>query len=88
MTTYTYIGGGDDSPQIITFMGKQDFMIGEETEVTDTSILKKIKNHPCFKEGKADRKEIMAKAKAAKKAADEQRKEDLIVNARALKQRK
>jgi len=86
--TYTYIGGGEDSPQLIDFMGKQTFLLGEETEVTDANILKKIENNQCFVEGSIDRKKIVKNAIEAKKTADAQRKEDLIVNARELKRRK
>ena len=87
MTIYTYIGGGETSPQIINFMGRQEFMIGEEVDVTDLKLLAKLKTHQCFVEGKADRRKIAGDAKKAKDKADAQRKADLLVNAREIKRR-
>ena len=60
--TYTYIGGGEDAPQITNFMGRQEFVIGEETEVTDTVILGKIKTNQCFIKGAVERKKIIVAA--------------------------
>ncbi len=87
MTIYTYIGGGADAPQLTNFMDKQEFMIGEETEVTDTELLAKLKNNQCFVEGKVDRREIIKNAKEAQDKATAQVIEDKIVNAREMKRR-
>lgn len=88
MTIYTYIGGGEDSPQIINFMGKQEFMIGDEVDVTDSQLLAKLESNQCFVEGKADRRKIARDSKKAKEDADAQRKEDKLINIREMKRRK
>lgn len=85
--TYTYIGGGADAPQLINFMGKQEFMIGDPTEVTDPEVLAKIGGNQCFVEGEADRKEIIKEAKKAQEKAAAQLVEDKMVNAREMKRR-
>jgi len=88
MTTYTYIGGGDTPPQMTNFMDRQEFMIGEETEVTDPELLAKLKGNQCFVQGKVDRREIIKQAKEAQDKAAAQVAEDKIVNAREMKRRK
>jgi len=84
---YTYIGGGEDSPAIIKFMDKVDFMIGEVTDipVTDENakVLEKIKDNPCFVEGKVDKKEIIEKSQKSKEKANEQRKENAKTETKA-----
>ena len=80
--TYTYIGGGEDSPGMIKFMGIQDFLLGEATEVTNERVLKKIAGNPCFVKGAVDRKEIFENADKAKKKADKRRAEDRAITAR------
>ena len=86
--TYTYIGGGESSPEVINFMGKQEFVLGEETEVTNMDVLKKIKGNMSFVKGSVERAVISEQKKEAKKKADARREDDKLVNARALKQRK
>ena len=88
MTKYTYIGSGESSPSFITFMGRVDFMLGEEVEVTDEVALKKLKGNKCFKEGSVDSAEIMKSAKVAKEEANAQRKEDAQTQINASRTRK
>lgn len=88
MAKYTYIGGGEDAPQMTNFMGLQEFIIGEETEVTNQTVLAKIRSNPTFVEGTVERKKIFTDAKQAKEKADAQRTDDKIVDAREKKRRK
>lgn len=83
--TYTYVGGGADSPRIINFMGMQTFVRGKETEVTNPAVLRKLPGHPCFVEGAIESEELHEydeKAAAAEKA---QKEEDARINAAYLK---
>ena len=78
---YTYVGGGESSPIKIKFMGKQEFIRGRATEVTDPIILAKIINNHCFIKGEVKPEaleelqdvgiEIANKNRKADKAADE-----------------
>lgn len=77
---YTYVGGGEDSPRIIEFMGLQKFIRGQATEVTDPTVLAKLATHACFVEGEVDPESIHEYDETAKKEADEQRKKDEIKN--------
>lgn len=83
--SYTYIGGGDGSPYVITLMGKQKFVRGELTEVTDPEILAKIDGIPTFVEGKADAATLHQIDQEGKEAMEAQRAQDLITNARYTK---
>lgn len=51
---FTYVGKGESSPQKIKFMGRQDFVRGRATEVTDPVLLAKVVNNPCFIQGEVD----------------------------------
>lgn len=84
---YTYIGGGDTPPRITNFMGKQEFIIGEPTEVTDPQLLVILEKHRSFKKGEVDNKEIELATEKARKKAGAQVADDQIVNAREIKRR-
>ena len=88
MTIYTYIGQGEDAPAMINFMGRQEFMIGEAVDVTNETLLEKLKGNQSFKEGEVDRKVIIKAAQKAKEKANERRKDDKELNAREIKRRK
>lgn len=51
---FTYVGAGDEPPHMINFMGRQVFVRGKPTEVTDLELLLKVRGHKCFVEGDAD----------------------------------
>jgi len=74
---YTYIGQGDEPPHMINFMGRQQFIRGTPTEVTDMGVINKIRTNPCFVAGKVDQSELFARDEAAKKQVEKQRMEDL-----------
>jgi hypothetical protein len=74
--TYTYIGSGDEPPQITNFMGLQVFLRGQETEVTNPVVLEKIKHHPCFVAGPVDPAKLIENDQLAKKIAQGQRTRD------------
>ena len=78
---YTYVGGGESSPHIINFMGRQKFVRGKATEVTDPEVLAKINGCPTFVEGEVDQEELFEYDEKAKQEADEQRKRDEAANA-------
>ena len=79
--SYTYVGGGEDSPRVINFMGLQKFVRGQLTEVTDPDVLKKLKNHPCFVPYEIEQEALHEADEEAKVAAENQRKEDQKINA-------
>jgi len=76
VNVYTYVGGGEDSPRVIDFMGLQKFVRGKPEEVTDQVVLRKVRNHPCFVEGEVEEEEIHDYDLKAKKEADAQRASD------------
>lgn len=82
---YTYVGGGEDSPRVINFMGRQKFVRGQATEVTDPLVLDKLKNHPTFAEGEVDQEDLHEYDEKAKEEADAQREQDKITQAAAKK---
>ena len=82
---FTYVGGGADSPSVINFMGRQEFVRGEATEVTDKIVLNKIKNCPTFVEGEVSQKDLSENDKAAAKKEAKQKEEDKKTNAKAKK---
>ena len=82
---YTYVGGGEDSPRVINFMGRQKFVRGEATEVTDQELLKKIVGNPTFVEGEVALEELHEYDEEAKKEAEAQRKKDARTNAAYMK---
>ena len=77
---YTYIGAGEDSPQVIKFMGQISFMRGRPVKVEDNPsnarLLSKIKECPTFIEGVVEPEEIVNLDIDAKEKADTQRKQD------------
>lgn len=73
---FTYVGGGEDSPRVIDFMGKQRFVRGQATEVTDPEVLKKIKGVPTFVDGEVDEEELHEYDLKAKAETDARRKAD------------
>ena len=74
---YTYIGSGDTPPHMITFMGIQNFVRGEATEVTDELVLSKIVNHKSFVKGKYDMEKAFEADKIEAKKSQNQRDEDV-----------
>lgn len=78
---YTYIGGGADSPRIINFMGRQKFVRGQATKVTEPALLEKLKGHPTFVEGEADEETLFKIDEEGKAEEDAQRAQDKITNA-------
>lgn len=83
---FTYIGGGESSPHVINFMGKQKFVRGQLTEVTDPVVLAKLDGGvSTIIEGEVDA-EILHKIDSdAKEAADAIRSSDAALNARVTK---
>ena len=82
---FTYIGAGEGSPQVINFMGKQKFIRGKLTEVTDPEILSKLPGVSTFVEGESDPEKIHQIDADAKEAADLVRKSDALLNAKFSK---
>ncbi len=74
---YTYIGGGTSAPAITNFMGKQVFILGELTKVTDPEVLAKIRNNPTFRKGKVSAEEIYEANEKVAKIAQEQADENV-----------
>jgi len=78
---FTYVGAGETSPVKINFMGKQTFIRGRATEVTDPIVLAKVVNNQCFVRGEVELEdlqdiedegiELAAKNRKADKAADD-----------------
>ena len=77
---YTYVGGGEDSPRVINFMGRQKFVRGKATVITDDTVLAKVKNNPTFVQGEVDQEELHDYDEKARKEANDQRQEDQRVN--------
>lgn len=82
---YTYIGGGEDSPRVINFMGKQKFVRGELTTVTDPEVLAKLDGASTFVKGKADQETLHRIDEDAKAEADLQRAQDKLTDRRFKK---
>lgn len=83
---YTYIGGGEDSPRVINFMGKQKFVRGVLTPVTDPEVLAKLEGGvKTFVKGEADQETLHRIDEEAKEKADLQRAEDKATDARFKK---
>lgn len=84
---YTYVGKGEDSPQVINFIGKQKFVRGKATAVEDKEVLSKLgegeKTHPCFVEGEVDPEVLFDNDLAAKQAAEAARKRDAKIDSAA-----
>lgn len=79
---YTYVGAGEDSPRVINFMGKQKFVRGQATEVTDPEVLGKIANCPTFISGEVDPETLHEYDEKARGDADAQRAADRERDAR------
>lgn len=82
---FTYVGGGEDSPRVITFMGVQKFVRGKAVTVTDPRLLAKLEGHPTFVEGEIDEEELHNYDEEEKAKADAQRKADEAVDAKFKK---
>lgn len=83
---FTYVGGGEDSPNVIEFMGgKQRFVRGKATEVTDPEVLRKVLGNPTFIEGEVDEEDLHEYDQTAKQEADTQRLKDKALNAAYIK---
>jgi len=83
---FTYIGGGEGSPHVINFMGKQKFVRGQLTEVTDPEVLAKLDGGvSTIIEGPADAELLHQIDSEAKEAADAARASDAAINARVTK---
>lgn len=78
---YTYIGRGEESPTKINFMEQQQFIKGRATVVSNPTLLKKIKNNPCFVKGKVDAEDLQEMEDEAVKHADNNRKADKQMDA-------
>jgi len=74
--TFTYVGAGADSPRLINFMGRQEFVRGEETEVTDPEVLAKLYGNPTFVQGAADQRTLHRIDEEGARAEKAQRQED------------
>jgi len=87
--TFTYIGGGEDSPNIIKFMGKVEMVRGMPVEIPVTPeymrVLAKIAGCKTIVEGKRDLKDLQKQDVEAKAQADKRRASDKIVNQKAMK---
>lgn len=77
---YTYVGAGTEPPVKINFMGKQVFIRGKATTVTNAEVLAKLKGHPCFVEGEVDQEDLHDQDEEATVKAEKQRKIDEAVN--------
>jgi hypothetical protein len=45
---FRYIGSGKESPRKITFMGTEEFTLGEVSEIHDLVCIEKLKGNKCF----------------------------------------
>jgi len=83
---FTYIGGGEGSPHVINFMGKQKFVRGQLTEVTDPVVLAKLDGGVAtIIEGSANAETLHKIDSEAKDAADAARASDAVLNERVTK---
>ena len=82
---FTYVGSGEASPPLINFMGLQKFVRGKAVEVTNPTVLQKIRNNPCFTEGEVDMEELHEYDQEEAEKAAEQRKKDKELNDAAHK---
>lgn len=78
---FTYVGRGETPPVKTNFMGRQTFVRGRATVVTDPVVLAKIKINPCFVAGEVDMEELHEADEQARKEADAQRAEDKRIDA-------
>ena len=82
---FTYTGAGADSPYVITLMGKQKFVRGELTLVTDPELLMKLPGITTFVEGKVDQETLHQIDQEGKADFERRRAEDQIINAKYTK---
>lgn len=82
---FTYVGGGEESPHSIHFMGKQRFVRGKATVVTDPAVLAKLYGHPTIVEGEVSPEELEEYDASAKAEADKVRLRDQAINTAAKK---
>lgn len=85
---YTYVGSGDTPPPVTNFLGRQKFVRGKLTEVTDPIVLSKIKNHACFRKGEVNPDELFERDEQARAFYEEVMKRDRETNARFHKKHK
>jgi len=83
---WTYIGGGHEPPQIVNFLERQVFRLGEPTDVTDPVILAKIATNGSFRLGNVSAEEILAMEAEAQKKVDLVREEDVKIQIMADRQ--
>lgn len=74
---WTYIGAGDEPPHMICFMGKQNFVRGQLTQVADKEVLAKLENNHCFIKGEYNMDDAFKADKAAAKVVQLKREEDV-----------
>lgn len=86
--TFTYIGGGADSPRSINFMGKQKFVRGKSVEVKDPEVIAKLEGNPTFIEGEADDDLLDQIDEDGKTEEEKQQRRDLIKNQEYVKKHK
>jgi hypothetical protein len=82
---YTYIGAGADSPRVIKLMGKQKFVRGEATEVTDPELLAKLPGITTFVKGTADQETLHRIDEEGRAEEVEKRASDALAEQRYLK---
>lgn len=81
---YTYVGAGSSSPQVITLMGKQRFVRGQATEVTDVEILRKIAGIHTFRAGEVSAEELHEIDERGRSAEADARSRDAVAEAQYL----
>lgn len=86
--TYTYVGAGADIPEVCDFMGLQRFIRFEETEVSNPVVLAKLKNHPCFVKGAAEKAVVRERDEIERGRVAKQKREDAELNDAANKRNK
>jgi len=88
---FTYIGGGEDSPQVIKFMNSISFRRGEAVEIEKNEenelYIQKLSGNPCFINGSIDADEIVEMDKKARRVANEIRERTLKLDIEAKKAR-
>ena len=82
---FTYVGAGQSPPPVINFMGKEEFVRGEGKVVTNTEVLHKLRNHPCFINGVVSQKELYQRDKEASVIAEKNQQRDKKMNVAFLK---
>lgn len=83
---FTYVGGGESSPQVINFMGRQKFVRGRAEEVTDEKLLAKIVNNPSFVRGEVEPEDLQELEDSGIAVANKNREVDKKMNEAFLKE--